>query len=75
VDQSVQGQGLGEMLLVNALDRARRLSSQLGVYAVEVHAIDEKARSFYEKYGFGPLEGLPLDLYLPLETYGNAEPK
>ncbi|MBW3598018.1 MAG: GNAT family N-acetyltransferase [Planctomycetes bacterium] len=68
VDQSVQGQGLGEILLVDALRRCADLSSQIGIHAVEVHAIDAVAKSFYEKYGFLPHLDDEFRLYLPIAT-------
>jgi GNAT superfamily N-acetyltransferase len=68
VDQSAQGQGLGEALLIDALDRCLGLADQVGLHAVEVDAIDQPARAFYEKYGFVPLPDSPLHLFLPLGT-------
>src|SRR5437588_9239854 len=72
VDQSVQGQGLGGLLLADALRRCLGLADQLGVHAVEVDAIDEEARAFYEKYGFTALQDDPLHLYLPLASIEDA---
>lgn len=68
VDQSAQGKRLGEGLLLDALQRALDLSVGLGVYAVEVDAIDDDAVKFYQKYGFSPLLDDPLHLYLPIVT-------
>ena len=68
VDQSAQGKRLGEGLLLDALQRALDLSVGLGVYAVEVDAIDDDAVKFYQKYGFAPLLDDPLHLYLPTVT-------
>ena len=68
VDQTAQGQGLGETLLLDALKRCLDLSQQLGVHAVEVVAIDSQAKAFYEKYGFVPLLDQELHLFLPLTT-------
>jgi GNAT superfamily N-acetyltransferase len=68
VDQSVQGQGLGEALLLDALHRCLDLGDKLGIHAVEVDAIDPQARAFYEKYGFVPLRDHTLHLFLPLAT-------
>lgn len=52
VCRSVQRLGLGEILLMDALAKSLKLAnSELGVFAVEVVAIDEKAVSFYERYG------------------------
>jgi GNAT superfamily N-acetyltransferase len=52
IDQAVQRQKLGEFLLLDALRRAEYLSHKIGIRAVEVDAIDENARRFYQKYGF-----------------------
>ena len=68
LDESVQGQGLGGFLLVDALQRCRSLAKQLGVHAVEVDAIDDQARTFYERYGFVTLQDDPRHLYLPMAT-------
>ena len=66
VDRTVQGQGLGELLLMDALDRARRVLEHVGVHALFVDAKDERAAAFYRKYGFRPLPGQPLQLVLVL---------
>ena len=68
VDQAYRGQGLGAMLLFHALRSALYWSEKLGVYAIDLWAIDDEARAFYEKYGFISLEDAPLHLYLPLKT-------
>lgn len=68
VDQPAQGMGLGEVLLLDALQRSLDLSTGLGVHAVEVDAIDDAAAAFYSKYGFVPLLDEPLHLYLPIST-------
>ena len=68
VDQAQQGQGLGRLLLLDTLRRAQRMSETMGVFAVEVVALDEAARSFYVKYGFMPLQDDPLHLYLSMKT-------
>jgi GNAT superfamily N-acetyltransferase len=68
LDQSVQGQGLGGFVLADALRRSLSLAEQLGVHAVEVDAIDDQAKAFYERYGFIPLQDDPRRLYLPMAT-------
>jgi GNAT superfamily N-acetyltransferase len=68
VDRSFQGQGLGKALLVKALRQAAEVSDAVGIAAVEVHAIDDEARSFYLKYGFTSLADDPHHLYLPIRT-------
>ncbi len=59
---------MGRELLVNALRRIVRASKEIGIYAVRVDAIDDKAKQFYLKYEFIPFEDSPLSLFLPLKT-------
>ena len=68
IDQTVQGLGLGKLLLTDALRRCLDLSDRLGIYAVEVHALDEDARRFYERFGFISLVDDDRHLYLPIKT-------
>ncbi len=67
VDKSVQGQGLGALLLLDALARSVNVSRQIGARVVEVDAFDESARSFYLKYGFVPLLDDQRHLFLPMQ--------
>ena len=67
VDRSVQGQKLGEFLLIDALRRAEYLAAKIGIRAVEVNAINESARHFYERYGFLALSDDPHHLFLPID--------
>ena len=66
VDHTVQGQGLGALLLVDALRRSLQISEQVGIRAVEVDALDDAARNFYLKFGFRSLLGDPRHLFLPM---------
>ena len=66
VDQSVQGQGLGALLLVDALRRSLQISGQVGIRAVEVDALDDAAMNFYFKFGFRPLLDDSRHLFLPM---------
>ena len=68
VDRTAQGRGLGRTLLVDALQRSLRLSASLGVFAVEVQAIDEEAAGFYAKFGFAPLLDSPRHMYMPISA-------
>lgn len=72
VDNAAQGRGLGAELLMDALRRCLRLSEGLGIFAVEVMAIDKEAKRFYLKYGFVPLVDNELHLCLPMETIKTA---
>ena len=67
VDESMQGQGLGGDLLFHALLTAARISEHVGVYAVDVFAIDAKAAAFYQRFGFLPLNDDPFHLFLPVK--------
>jgi GNAT superfamily N-acetyltransferase len=64
VDRTVQGQGLGAWLLQDAMRRALSVSEELGVRVLLVHAIDDSARSFYERFGFEASASDPLNLQL-----------
>jgi GNAT superfamily N-acetyltransferase len=68
VDRSVQGQGWGEGFLIDAIHRGIGLSDTLGIHAVEVDAIDQQAKAFYEKYGFVPLLDNEFHLFLPIAS-------
>ena len=68
VDQSFHGQRLGEGMLMDVLERSLALSTEMGIHAIEVDAIDDAAAAFYRKYKFTPLVDNPLHLYLPIAT-------
>jgi GNAT superfamily N-acetyltransferase len=73
VDNRAHRQGIGGLLLVDALRRAEHLAQQLGVRAVEVDAIDEEARRFYLKFGFTPLADDTNHLFLPMHVIGKLQ--
>jgi N-acetylglutamate synthase-like GNAT family acetyltransferase len=54
VHKDEQGTGLGSALLKDALSRMERAADILGIRAILVHAIDQQARAFYEKFEFEP---------------------
>lgn len=68
VDCRAQGQHLGASLLQDAVNRALAVSQNAGVRALLVHAVHEKARQFYEHYGFQPSPMHPLTLMLRLSS-------
>ena len=68
VDKTQQGKGIGGLLLIDALQRAAASSTALGLFAVEVLALDEAARAFYLRYGFAPMTDDPLHLYLSIKA-------
>lgn len=68
VDKRHQGRGIGIALLIDALQRAERLSNEIGIYGVVVDAKDDQAVRFYQKYGFHPLANKPQTLFLAIKT-------
>lgn len=71
-DRRVQGQGLGEALLFDALTKAATVSNEMGIRVVELIALNQKAKDFYLRYGFQELEDDPMRLYLSIETVRQA---
>lgn len=66
VDTSSQKQGLGSRLLKDALERICGAAQEVAIRAVVVHAIDDAAASFYERFGFRGLSTAPRTLMVTL---------
>jgi GNAT superfamily N-acetyltransferase len=66
VDREAQGLHLGAALLQDAVNRAVAVSHDAGVRALLVHALHDRARQFYEHYGFQPSPVHPMTLMLRL---------
>ena len=64
VDKTYQGQGLGDLLLMDALYRCKVSAEQVASLAVVVDAIDVKAEAFYQSYGFEILKNGQLLLFM-----------
>jgi predicted N-acetyltransferase YhbS len=64
VDVSEKGRGLGASLLMDALQRAVQAADIVGCRAVLVHAKDEAAKAFYQRFGFEPSPVDEFQLYL-----------
>lgn len=68
VDRTERNRGLGRGLLVDAIRRAVRVSEDVGVRALLIHARDDEAHAFYEHHGeFIPSPTDPLHLFLLLK--------
>jgi len=65
VDKQYQRKGLGELLLVDAMIRARRIYSQAGGIGLFVDAVNEQAAGYYRRFGFDASPDNPLLLFLP----------
>ncbi len=63
-----RGQGIGEILLVDALKRALQNSAHVASWAVIVDAKAEQAAEFYNHYGFVPFPSKPNRLFLPMRS-------
>ena len=65
-DQAFRGQGLGGVLLADALTRT--IEGAAAAYAVLVDAKSEDGVRFYEHHGFRRFESAAMSLFLPIET-------
>ncbi len=65
-----RGQGIGELLLTDALKRAYTMSRQIASLAVIVDAKDKRAVEFYRDFGFEPFVDATDKLYLRMDTIG-----
>ncbi len=66
VDRRVQGSHLGASLLQDAVNRASAVAQHAGVRALLVHALHERAKQFYEHFGFQVSAAHPMTLMLHL---------
>ncbi len=73
VDKTAKGNRLGEFLLMDGFKKTLNAAKEIGIYAVEVRALDDDAKSFYLKYGFTELLDDPLHLYLSIKTIKKLE--
>jgi GNAT superfamily N-acetyltransferase len=66
VDRRAQGVKLGAALLQDAVQRTLAIAQNADVRALLVHALHDRARQFYEHYGFQASPMHPLTLMLRL---------
>ena len=67
VDVKHQGQHLGRSLLMDAMTRVLQAGELIGIRALLVHAVDERARAWYTQFGFERSPTHPLHLILLLK--------
>jgi GNAT superfamily N-acetyltransferase len=67
-DERVRGRGVGELLLADAIRRILGAGRTIAVFAIVVDAKDERAASFYRRFGFRPFPSRPRRLFLPTAT-------
>ena len=73
-DLAFRGQGIGELLLTDALQVALTMSRKIASFAVLVDAKDEKAAQFYGDFGFTAFPDSAQRLYLRMETVRKLYP-
>jgi len=70
VDRQFQGKGLGKLLLVDALGRARRIYGEAGGIGLFVDAIDEQAAIYYQRFRFAASPDNPRLQFLSAKLVG-----
>lgn len=71
VSQHAQGEGVGRMLVADAIKRIFGISNEIAIYAMVVDALNEGAERFYQQFGFLPLntDNKTRRLFLPLKSF------
>ena len=64
VSKEEQGKGIAKGLLKDALKRTNQAADIAGIRALLVHAKDDEARAWYEKFDFESSPTDPLHLFL-----------
>jgi GNAT superfamily N-acetyltransferase len=67
-DVHIRRQGIGELLLADAVRRILGVGRTLAVFAIVVDATDDRAAAFYRRFGFRPFPSRPRRLFLPTTT-------
>lgn len=68
IAKTEQGRGLGKALLKDSFYRIASAAEIVGARAVLVHAIDEEAKAFYERFDFDEFPGGSRKLMLSLKA-------
>ncbi len=68
VSKNYQSQGIGSILLVEAMKRALVIADNAGVIGLFVDAKSNRVKSYYERFGFEGTQENPLLLFLPLSS-------
>ncbi|OJW52832.1 MAG: hypothetical protein BGO67_00680 [Alphaproteobacteria bacterium 41-28] len=74
VDKKQQSKGYGELLFADALSRTSLAGESIGVYGMVIDAKHEKAKQFYQQYGFQSITTNPLLLFSSLKDLRNKFP-
>lgn len=68
VARGAQGNGIGKILMADAIERTLAVSNDIAIYSIVVDAIDERAQEFYRQFGFVPLTSENRRLFLALKS-------
>ncbi|MFI3905678.1 GNAT family N-acetyltransferase [Ochrobactrum sp. S1502_03] len=76
VDSRFQGKGLGEILLVDAMQRVIRVADQIGISVIMLDVLEcgnehntaRRLKLYTEKFGFTSLSSNRLRLFIPVKT-------
>jgi GNAT superfamily N-acetyltransferase len=72
VSRARQGEGLGKVLIFEAMRLTVSVADVAGGVGLFVDAKNQAGARFYDKFGFEPIPGSPLTLFLPMETLRRA---
>ena len=67
-DERFRGQGIGELLVADAITRILAAAQELAVFAIVVDAKNEAASAFYRSFGFVSFPVHPERLFMPTST-------
>jgi GNAT superfamily N-acetyltransferase len=66
--EGARGQGMGALLLADAVRRILGAGRAVAVFAIVVDAKDDRGVAFYRRFGFQPFPRQPDRLFLPTAT-------
>lgn len=72
VDKQFQGQGYGDALIIHAFKTTVEAADKIGIFGIIVDAKNERAASFYERFGFKRLTASQNRLVLPFSAIKKA---
>lgn len=72
VDKAFQRRGVGASLFRDAIARCMNVSRDIGARAFIVHAKDDEAKAFYERFGMKPFPANEFHLFLLMKDVERA---
>lgn len=67
IDATEQGNGLGRALLRDAVLRITAAAHEVGIAAILLHALNDRAKAFYLEAGFAETMAEPMTLFLRIK--------